>query len=49
MSYDILDHVEDGIPSNTARVTLQLGESTKVSNCTYLFVYCRYIQYTELS
>jgi len=48
MSCDILDHVEDEIRSNKARVTLQLVESTDVLNCTYLFVYCRYKHAVEL-
>jgi len=40
MSCDILDHIADEIQSNKARVTFQLKESTDVSNCTYLLVYC---------
>jgi len=42
MTCDILVHVADEIRSNKARVTLQLDESTDVSNSTYLLVYCRY-------
>jgi len=48
MSCDILDYVADEIRSNEARVTLQLDESTDVSNCTYLLVYCRYIHAVQL-
>jgi len=44
MSCDILDHVADEIQSKKARVSLQLDESTDLSNCTYLLVYCRYVQ-----
>jgi len=40
MSCDILDHVADEIRSYEARVTLQLDESTDMSNCMYLLVYC---------
>jgi len=43
ISSDILDHAADEIRSNKARVTLQLDESTDVSNCMSLLVYCRYI------
>jgi len=45
---DVLDHVADEIRSNKARVTFQLDESTNVSNCMYLLVYCRYIHAAEL-
>jgi len=48
MSCDILDHVTDEIRSEKARVTLQLDESTDLSNCTYLLVYWRYTHAVEL-
>ena len=48
MSCDMLGHVADEFRSNNARVSLQLNESTDVSNCTYLLVYCRYIHAVEL-
>ena len=48
MFRDILDHVAKEIGSNIARVAQQLDESTDVLNCTYLFVYCRYMHAVEL-
>jgi len=49
MSCDVLDDVADEIRSNKARVTLQLDESTDLSNCKYFLVYYRYIAYMQLS
>ena len=42
MSQDILNQVADEIRASKARISLQLDESTDVSNCAYLLVYCRY-------
>ena len=48
MSQDILNQVADEIRASKARVSLQLDESTNVSNCAYLLVYCRYEHAGEL-
>ena len=40
MSQDILDQIAEEIQASEARISLQLDESTDVSNCAYLLVYC---------
>ena len=41
MSQNILNQVADEIRASKARISLQLDESTDVSNCAYLLVCCR--------
>ena len=48
MSQDILNQVVDEIRGSKARINFQLHESTDVSNCAYLLVYCRYEDAGEL-
>ena len=48
MSQDVLNQVADEIRASKARISLQLDESTDVSNCAYLLVYCRYEHAGEL-
>ena len=48
MSQDILNQVADEIRASKARISLQLDQSTDVSNCTYFLVYCRYEHACEL-
>ena len=48
MSQDILNQVADEIRASKARISLQLDESTDVSNCAYLLVHCRYEHAGEL-
>ena len=48
MSQDILNQVVDKIRGSKARINFQLDESTDMSNCAYLLVYCRYEHAGEL-
>ena len=48
MSQDIVYQVEVEIRASKARISLQLDESTDVSNCAYLFVYGQYVHAGEL-
>ena len=48
MSQDILNQVADEILASKAKISIQLDESTDVSNCAYLLVYCRYVHAGEL-
>ena len=48
MSQDILNQVAYEILVSKAKISIQLDESTDVSNCTYLLVYCRYVHAGEL-
>jgi len=48
MPRDVWDHVAREIWSNEAKVILHLYESTDVSDCTYLLVYCRYMHAVDL-
>ena len=48
MSQDILNQVADEILVSKEKISIQLDESTDVSNCAYLLVYCRYVHAGEL-
>ena len=48
MSHDILNQIADEIRASKAKISIQLDESTDVSNCAYLLVYCRYVNAGEL-
>ena len=42
MFQDVFKQVAE-IRASKARISLQLDESSNVSNCVYLLVYCRYV------
>ena len=48
MYQDILAQVAEEIRDIKARIRLQLDESTEMSNCASLLVYCRYVHAGEL-
>ena len=48
MSQDILKQVADEIRTSKAKISIQLDESTDVSNCAFLLVYYRYVHAGDL-
>ncbi|KAK3895494.1 hypothetical protein Pcinc_000835 [Petrolisthes cinctipes] len=48
MSCDILDQIVEEIQASPTRISLQLDESTDVSNMSQLIVYTRYIKDGEI-
>ena len=48
MSCDILDQIVEEIQASPTRISLQLDESTDVSNLSQLIVYTRYIKDGEI-
>ena len=48
MSDDVLTQVVSGIKNSPVRVSLQLDESTDVSNMSHLLVFVRYVEEATL-
>lgn len=48
MSCDILDQIVEEIQASPSRISLQLNESTDLSNVSQLIVYTRYIKDGEI-